>query len=210
MKTIKKVKVCGMTSAEQIRALAKLKVDYAGLIFYRESPRCVSEKLLPQEICVIQGIQKVGVFVDSSFTEIRTKVAAYQLDAVQLHGSESPEFCYRLQQRIPVFKAFHIKTAKDLIKTSDYSGACSTFIFDKAGKYYGGNGSPFDWQILNHFKGTTPFFLSGGICPDDHNKIQNFSHPKLAGIDLNSRFEISPGNKDINLLNYFLCQFNTD
>ncbi len=201
-----KTKVCGMTSAEQIKALADLNVDYAGLIFYEKSPRFVGNKLNPEEVRAIKSIKKVGVFVNATRQNIESAIATYQLDALQLHGDESPDFCNYFNRKLPVFKAFKIKSAEDVLAAEAYTDCCTYCLFDTAGKHHGGNGTQFDWSLLNHYKGETPFLLSGGIGPNDAQKINCFSHSKYSGVDLNSQFEIAPGQKNINTLNTFLCQ----
>lgn len=201
------LKVCGMTQSAQLNALIDLKVDYAGLIFYKKSARYVVPHLSPNAVKSFSGIQKIGVFVNAEKEEILNCVTQYGLNGVQLHGDESPKLCADLQEKgLIVFKAFRLQTAKDLIATTDYQEVCTRLLFDTAGKHYGGNGKSFNWQILENYRGTTPFILSGGIGPDSLIDLQKFTHPAWAGLDLNSKFETAPGDKNINLLKRFLCQ----
>ena len=198
------VKVCGMREAENIRAVEALGVDWMGFIFWEHSSRCVSQRpaYLPTRA------KRVGVFVDESLDVVCQHVEAFGLDVVQLHGSESPAYLRDLRSscdaRLLIVKAFSIATRDDLLLTSLYEGLADYFLFDTKGKSVGGNGEKFDWNVLNHYNGDTPFLLSGGIGPDDASRLSAFSHPRLAGIDLNSRFEISPALKNVELLKQFL------
>ena len=198
------VKVCGMREAENIRAVEALGVDWMGFIFWEHSSRCVSQRpaYLPTRA------KRVGVFVDESLDVVCQHVEAFGLDVVQLHGSESPAFLNDLRSlcdaRLLIVKAFSIATRDDLLQTSLYEGLADYFLFDTKAQLVGGNGRKFDWSVLAHYDGSTPFLLSGGIGPDDASRLSAFSHPRLAGIDLNSRFEISPAQKNVELLKQFL------
>lgn len=198
------VKVCGMREAENIRAVEALGVDWMGFIFWEHSSRCVSQRpaYLPTRA------KRVGVFVDESLDVVCQHVEAFGLDVVQLHGSESPAYLRDLRSscdaRLLIVKAFSIATRDDLLLTSLYEGLADYFLFDTKAQLVGGNGRKFDWSVLAHYDGSTPFLLSGGIGPDDASRLSAFSHPRLAGIDLNSRFEISPALKNVELLKQFL------
>ena len=198
------VKVCGMREAENIRAVEALGVDWMGFIFWEHSSRCVSQRptYLPEKA------KRVGVFVDESLDVVCQHVEAFGLDVVQLHGSESPTYLRDLRSscdaRLLIVKAFSIATRDDLLQTSLYEGLADYFLFDTKAQLVGGNGRKFDWSVLAHYDGSTPFLLSGGIGPDDASRLSAFSHPRLAGIDLNSRFEISPALKNVELLKQFL------
>ena len=198
------VKVCGMREAENIRAVEALCVDWMGFIFWEHSSRCVSQRpaYLPEKA------KRVGVFVDASLDVVCQHVEAFGLDVVQLHGSESPTFLHDLRKALAgdvlIVKAFSIATRDDLLQTSLYEGLADYFLFDTKAQLVGGNGRKFDWSVLAHYDGSTPFLLSGGIGPDDASRLSAFSHPRLAGIDLNSRFEISPAQKNVELLKQFL------
>ena len=193
------VKVCGMRDAENIREVEALGIDMMGFIFYPKSSRYVSE----QPAYLPQKCKRVGVFVNEDVENIKKIADNYALDFIQLHGHESIEDVQKLQDR-KVIKAFNIATKEDLDATVPYVGLVDYFLFDTKGPSVGGNGEKFDWSILDAYNGDTPFLLSGGIGPDDAERIKTFRHPKCIGIDLNSRFEIEPGIKDIVKLKTFL------
>ena len=198
------VKVCGMREAENIRAVEALGVDWMGFIFWEHSSRCVCQRpaYLPTRA------KRVGVFVDAPLDVVCQHVEAFGLDVVQLHGSESPAYLHDLRTALAgavlIVKAFSIATRDDLLQTSLYEGLADYFLFDTKAQLVGGNGRKFDWTVLAYYDGSTPFLLSGGIGPDDAARLSAFSHPRLAGIDLNSRFEISPALKNVELLKQFL------
>lgn len=195
------IKVCGMREEQNISDLEKLDIDWMGMIFWSGSKRYVSRppSRLPQRV------KKVGVFVDASLDDIRQHVSDYQLDIIQLHGHETPAFLEALKP-LTLIKAFNIADASDLEKTKAYEGIADYFLFDTKGKIVGGNGEKFDWTVLTAYEGATPFLLSGGIGPDDVQKVKQFHHQKCIGIDLNSRFESAPGLKDIVQLQTFIKQ----
>lgn len=198
------VKVCGMREAENIRAVEALGVDWMGFIFWEHSSRniCQRPAYLPEKA------KRVGVFVDAPLNVVCQHVETFGLDVVQLHGSESPAFLHDLRSscdaRLLIVKAFSIATRDDLLQTSLYEGLADYFLFDTKAQLVGGNGRKFDWSVLAHYDGSTPFLLSGGIGPDDASRLSAFSHPRLAGIDLNSRFEAAPAQKNVELLKLFL------
>ncbi|MBQ9649531.1 MAG: phosphoribosylanthranilate isomerase [Prevotella sp.] len=198
------VKVCGMRDAENIREVEALGIDLMGFIFWPKSSRYVSERpaYLPRQA------KRVGVFVDADIDDIRQRVQDYRLDFIQLHGHESPDFVRQLRSvcgDTAIIKAFNIATTEDLFQTESYEGLVDYFLFDTKGKSVGGNGEKFDWSVLDAYHGHTPFLLSGGIGPDDAERVTTFltSH-KCAGIDLNSRFELALGLKDIHQLKEFI------
>jgi len=198
------LKVCGMTESQNIRDVESLGVNLMGFIFWPKSKRAVREKpvYLPQQA------KRVGVFVDETIPNICSIADDYGLDLIQLHGNESPVYLTNLRrelhQDVRIIKAFNIATAKDLSQTLPYEDAADIFLFDTKGKMVGGNGEKFDWTVLCHYKGDVPFLLSGGIGPDDAGRVREFTHPKCIGIDLNSRFESTPGIKDVQKLKTFL------
>ena len=193
------IKVCGMRDAENICQVEALGIDMMGFIFYPKSSRYVSKhpEYLPTKC------KRVGVFVDEDVENIMKIADDYALDFIQLHGHESIEEVMKLQDW-NVIKAFNIATKEDLEKTAPYAGLVDYFLFDTKGPSAGGNGEKFDWSILDAYNDDTPFLLSGGIGPDDAERILNYHHPKCIGFDLNSRFEIEPGIKDIIKLKTFL------
>lgn len=197
------VKVCGMRDGDNIREAEQLSIDWMGFIFYPKSSRYVSEvpAYLPTKC------KRIGVFVDASTDEIIKKIHNFSLDAIQLHGNESPEqisHLLSLTSHLSIIKAFNIATAEDLKSTASYTGLADYFLFDTKGASVGGNGEKFDWSVLDSYEGETPFLLSGGIGPDDAARVSSFHHPKCAGIDLNSKFESSPAFKDVTTLSRFL------
>ena len=197
------VKVCGMRDGDNIREVEQLSIDWMGFIFYPKSSRHVSEvpAYLPTKC------KRVGVFVDASTDEIIKKIHDFSLDAIQLHGNESPEqisHLLSLTSQLSIIKAFNIATAEDLKSTASYTGLADYFLFDTKGQSVGGNGEKFDWSVLSNYEGDTPFLLSGGIGPDDAARVSSFRHPKCVGIDLNSKFESSPAFKDVTTLSRFL------
>jgi phosphoribosylanthranilate isomerase len=196
-----------MREAENIRRVEALGIDIMGFIFYPKSSRYVSARpaYLPKKC------KCVGVFVDSTIDDIRQHIADYSLDIIQLHGHESIDFIRSLRSlcgdSIAIIKVFNIATAADLAATSPYAGLVDYFLFDTKGPSAGGNGEKFDWSILEAYNGDTPFLLSGGIGPDDAatlNSQLSTLNSHCIGIDLNSRFEIEPGIKDIIKLKTFL------
>ena len=199
------IKVCGLTAPANIQAICHLGVDMLGFIFYPLSPRYVREKATTEELTALPLIQKrVGVFVNETKVEMLRIAKEYHLDCLQLHGQETPELCAELRHSFTVLKAFPIAEPSDFEQANNYEGCCDYYLFDTKGPYKGGNGVAFEWQILEAYSGDTSFFLSGGITPSDSNKINQINHPKLTGLDLNSRFETSPGVKNVALLEEFM------
>ena len=193
------IKVCGMREANNIREIEALGIDMMGLIFWPKSSRYVSEK--PDYLPIY--CKRVGVFVDEDIEQVKRTADEYQLDMIQLHGHEHPDYIRQLSGW-KVIKAFNIATAADFALTEAYEGVADIFLFDTKGKSVGGNGEKFDWSVLSEYRGETPFLLSGGIGPDDAGHVNKFCHKRCIGIDLNSRFETAPGFKDIMALRRFL------
>jgi phosphoribosylanthranilate isomerase len=192
-------KVCGMRAPENIAALLALQPDFLGFIFYPKSARYVGEELAVE---LLQGFpaatKKVGVFVNARPEPILAAVSRYHLDAVQLHGEESPQLCRQLkEQGLLVFKAFPVDEDFDFESLSAYEGCCDFYLFDTKGPHYGGNGRPFNWDVLKRYRFETPFFLSGGIDLEHAEQLKGLSLPALKGIDINSRFESGPALKDV-------------
>lgn len=196
-------KVCGMRDAVNIAEVADLTPNFMGFIFFEKSPRNVSGILQPHTLETIpEKIQKIGVFVNASIEFIETQIADYQLDGVQLHGDESAEMCrYFLEKEIIVLKAFSVDETFDFTNTKAYEGKVSFLLFDtKAPKGHGGHGVSFDWSLLENYTGKTPFLLAGGVSLENIEDVKQLTHPQFAGIDVNSKFEISPALKDIKQL----------
>lgn len=197
----KVIKVCGMHEGENIRETESLGIDMVGFIFYSKSPRCICEMpgYMPAHA------RRVGVFVNESRQTIQMYADRFGLDFIQLHGFESPEFCRSLQaDGFKLIKAFSVASPKDLQAVQDYEAFCKYLLFDTKGEKYGGSGNQFDWNILEAYNGDTPFLLSGGINPYSAKALREFRHPRLAGYDLNSRFETKPGMKDTERIRQFL------
>lgn len=198
------IKVCGITQLKQLQQLEALNIDFAGLIFYKESSRYVGDKLSKKDVKSADfDLKKVGVFVNPELIDVLDAIDEYGLDVVQLHGDENPEMCDDLSGEVEVIKAFRIKDNEaDIDKmVKDFDDVCDYYLFDKATDYsIGGTGKQFDWSILAKAKIEKPFFLSGGIGPEDAAKIKTFKHPDFFAVDINSRFEKEPGVKDMGLV----------
>ena len=198
-----------MRDSENIEELVKLAPDYIGFIFYDKSKRFVAD--FPK-VEILSTIKKVGVFVNEPVEVILDLVAKNKLDAVQLHGDESSEFCEELKtvfnHQIEIIKAFSVDKYFDFSITKEYESSCDLFIFDTKGGGYGGTGLKYDWTILNNYKGETYFLLSGGIGFNDIDIVNDFKHPKCIGVDLNSGFEDTPGLKNIKRLKEFIAEIN--
>jgi phosphoribosylanthranilate isomerase len=199
------IKVCGMKDPDNIRAVASLNPDYMGFIFYGKSPRYAGNldpvvvSQLPEKIC------KAGVFVNETTENILAIAKRYHLNAIQLHGNETVDNCEALRKTgLTVIKAFSVASVNDLKAGDAYQKSCDYLLFDTKTSLYGGSGQQYDWAILSGYHGQLPFFLSGGISIDDAAAILQIRHPKLAGVDLNSKFEIHPGLKDVEILKKFM------
>ncbi|ASZ11429.1 phosphoribosylanthranilate isomerase [Chitinophaga pendula] len=205
-----KIKVCGITRREDLRELIANKVDLAGFIFYEQSPRFAGNKLDARSVRELTGIQKVGVFVNAAKEQVLRTAADYQLDMVQLHGDESPEYCAAIREKIPVVKAFRVGANIDWDKEiAPYIPVTTYFLFDTASaKGYGGTGEQFDWSLLQHYPYQHPFFLSGGIGLEHTIALQQLDIPALYAVDVNSRFESSPGIKHIPQVAAFVKQIH--
>jgi len=200
-----KLKVCGMKYQDNIQEVATLQPDYLGFIFYEQSARHFDAHRIPE---ISNTIKKTGVFVDADLDFVIKKISKHNLKAVQLHGNEAPEYCKQLRgKNIEIIKVFSIKNEFDFSILKSYDDIVDYFLFDTKGKLPGGNGYVFDWTILNNYPSTTPFFLSGGIGLsqiDDINKFQKSEASKYCyALDVNSKFEIEPGLKNIEDLKKF-------
>ena len=199
-----KLKVCGMKFAENIQQVGELQPDYLGFIFYEKSKRNF-EGVIPK---LPESITKVGVFVNEYVDIVVSLVEEYQLDAVQLHGDESVEYIEKMKSYLPkieIIKVFGIKEDFNFDILKPYNEIVDYFLFDTKGKERGGNGIPFNWQVLENYNSEKPFFLSGGIGLEQVNeikKIRNTSLPIYA-LDVNSKFEIEAGIKNIEQLKEF-------
>lgn len=207
-----KLKVCGMKFPENIEQVAALQPDYMGFIFYGKSPRNF-EAYIPE---LPSGIKKTGVFVDASINIVLEKILKYHLSAVQLHGDETATYCAELRkelsdEKVEIIKVFSIKDHFNFEVLRRYEGIVDYFLFDTKGKNKGGNGYAFDWEILKNYPSDTPFFLSGGIGPEENLKIREFRQhlgnlgkaELLYAVDVNSRFETEPGYKNVEKVREF-------
>lgn len=203
-----KIKVCGMRDPENISGVIADMPDFIGFIFYPKSSRFVGFEPSTEVLAVVpKSIKKVGVFVDETPEKVMEICQNWNLDVVQLHGQETPEYCQQIQSfGIAVFKAFSLDEEFDFEKLKAYTGVCDYFLFDTKGHLPGGTGQKFRWQLLKNYRGDVPFFLSGGIEQDDFEAIKQFSHPQLFGIDINSGFEISPALKDVEKVRKFISE----
>jgi phosphoribosylanthranilate isomerase len=211
-----RVKVCGMTSASQVRQLDEMGVEFAGFIFYPRSPRYVYNHMPAAEIKRIRGnINKVGVFVNPTMEEVLSTVDSCGLYLAQLHGDESPKLCEKIADYITVVKAFRLTDDDNVLyKIKDYQDVVDMFLFDTEGAGYGGTGKKFNWQLLKGLNIRKPFFLSGGILPSDVEGLKEFQKESVAkdlfAIDINSKFEVAPGVKDIERVRKFIGELNVD
>jgi phosphoribosylanthranilate isomerase len=206
-----RVKVCGMTSAEQVTALDEMGVEFAGFIFYPNSPRYVQKQMKFEDIKRIKGkgINKVGVFVNAPVDDVLRAVDECGLYLVQLHGDETPKYCEKIADYVTVVKAFRLREEENVLwKIKDYRDIADMFLFDTEGAGYGGTGKKFNWEVLKGLNIAKPFFLSGGIGPDDVDAIAAFAKDTVAkdlfSLDINSKFETVPGIKNMHLINSFI------
>ena len=205
-----RVKVCGMTEIDQVKQLDAMGVDFAGFIFYPKSPRYVLRHLTGEQVKKAKlRLGKVGVFVNASYDEVMKQVDSYGLDMIQLHGDETPRLCEQLANYITVIKVFRLSENDPIdwmIKS--YQDACDMFLFDTEGAGYGGTGKKFNWDTLKGVSIDKLFFLSGGIEPADVERLRVFEREPVArkffAIDINSKFETSPGVKDLKKVRAFL------
>lgn len=203
MKEIK-VKVCGLTDPSNIAEIAILKPHFMGFILYEGSPRHVSlKKALTLTKNIPESIQKVGVLVNEPFDNALKIAQSGVFDLLQLHGNENIEYCKKLSRYIGIIKTFSISDILP-VNLSDYQAYCSMFLFDTAGEKSGGTGKMFDHRILSDYSLDTEYILSGGISPVDSTYIKSMQTDQMTGVDLNSRFEVNPGIKDIALLKNFI------
>lgn len=199
-----------MKYQDNIQHVAALQPDYLGFIFYKKSARHFNAASIPE---LSNTIKKTGVFVDADLDFVLQKINKHQLQAVQLHGKESFEYCKQLQNKnIEIIKVFSIKDAFDFNVLKPYEKVCDYFLFDTKGKHPGGNGYTFNWNVLNEYPSTKPFFLSGGLGLNEVEKIHEFLKSKASkycyALDVNSKFEIEPGLKHIENLKAFKKALN--
>jgi phosphoribosylanthranilate isomerase len=206
------IKVCGMCDPANVKEIAEVKPDFMGFIFFQHSPRYVGEK---PDISLFRNIppeiKKVGVFVNEDINRI-VDIANYsQADIVQLHGSESVDYCMRIRSTgLKIIKVFNIGLSLDKEALKPYLQVCDYFLFDTKADMPGGSGMKFNWSILDGYTLDKPYFLSGGIGPDDAGIIKAAENSGLIAVDINSRFEISTGIKDAALIKTFINELNNN
>ena len=192
-----KLKICGMKDEANIMEVASLKPDYLGFIFYEKSPRYVGDDFaLPDTLS--PDVLRVGVFVNETSSVILDKVSVYNLDYVQLHGNETPSQCAELGQLgLGIIKVFSVGDDFDFEVTKPYKNVVDYFLFDTKGKHYGGNAFIFNWDLLKQYDQEIPFFLSGGLSPENIQEVSKLNGMNIHALDVNSGVEASPGVKDI-------------
>ena len=207
-----KIKICGLRYGQNIDEMLALSPNYVGFIFYRKSKRFVGDSFNPQITDAIpEGVGKIGVFVNATAEEVIQQCDTYQLDYVQLHGDETPEYCQALKAKdLALIKAFRVDDEFDFNVLTPYKPYCSYFLFDTKGKNYGGNGIQFNWDILQNYDNELPLFLSGGIGEHDVEKIRALKGLNLHAIDVNSKFEILPAIKNMEMLTPFINKLRVD
>lgn len=205
-----RIKVCGMTDLQQMHQLGTMGVEFAGMIFYHKSPRFILKHLNGEMVKRAKlKVYKVGVFVNASYDEILNHVENFGLDMVQLHGDETPRFCEKVSDYIQTIKAFRIGEDENIPwKVKDYYDSCDMYLFDTLGAGYGGTGKKFNWEMLKEATINKPYFLSGGIEPGDAAAIKLFVKDETArnlfALDVNSKFEVLPGVKDMGMVRKFV------
>ena len=210
-----RIKVCGMTDMDQVQQLDEMGVEFCGFIFYPKSPRYLFKHVPASIVKKTKGhINKVGVFVNAETDEILRVVDDCGLYLVQLHGDETPRQCERISEYITTVKAFRISEQDNILwKIKDYKDVVDMFLFDTEGVGYGGTGKKFNWQMLKGLNIRKPFFLSGGIQPDDMDNLKDFAADPVAkdlfSIDINSKFELSPGIKDMEKVKNFVTKLKS-
>ena len=189
-----------MRDPENVRQLITLPIDYIGFIFYDKSPRYVGPNLHEDILTALKDshIKKTGVFVDMPADQLLERARVNELDVIQCHGDETPDYCVKIKEKgYTVIKAFRIGNEFDVRILNNYSGSCDYFLFDTYTKSYGGSGEQFDWNVLKKYEIRNHVFLSGGIDLDDAERIRTMSWLNIHAVDVNSRFETAPGIKNI-------------
>jgi phosphoribosylanthranilate isomerase len=204
------IKVCGMREQENILQIASCDIDILGFILYEKSARFIGYDFDSQIIASCSK-KTAGVFVNHPIEYVIQKQQTYLFDFLQIHGNESPEYCKKLQQQTNAYiiKAFLIDENFSDTLLQKYSPYCDYFLFDTKTEVYGGSGKKFNWNMLHSMNINKPFFLSGGITPNDIESIVDFKHSLLFGIDINSKFELQPALKNVNSVHTFAQQIKT-
>jgi phosphoribosylanthranilate isomerase len=198
------IKISGITEMKQLQQLDGLEIDFAGLIFYKESASYIGDKISKKELKKADfDLKKVGVFINPEMIDVLDAIDDYGLDAVQLDGDESPEICEDLSSEVEVIKTFRVVNGVDIDKlVAPYDAVCDYYLFDPGGlqENLAGTVKPFDWNLLTKAKIEKPFFLRGGFGIEDALRLKTFKHPDFFGVDINGRFEKSPGVKDMGMV----------
>ena len=207
-----KIKICGLKHPENIREVLALQPDYIGFIFYPASKRFI-DQLDAAWVTGLKGVKKTGVFVNADVSQIAASIDRYGFQAVQLHGSESPEYCAALRQireDVELVKAFGIGEHVDWAQLAAYEDVVDYYLFDTQSPIHGGTGVRFNWRLLDGYRYSKPFFLSGGIGSENIREALHLADDRLYALDLNSKFETEPGIKDIALLKRTLQTINDE
>jgi len=207
-----RIKICGLKDPENIKTVAALSPDYMGFICYDLSPRFIAD--IPAETLNVlpANINRAAVFVDEDAATINGLIDKFGFNTIQLHGNESPDFSNSFRHKITVIKAFGLSRDFNFEQLNNYIGKVDYLLFDTKTELYGGSGKTFDWDILNNYKLSIPFFLSGGLSLENLEEVGRIDHPQFYGVDLNSKFELSPGLKDIEKLKkaFNMLKYNTN
>jgi phosphoribosylanthranilate isomerase len=204
------IKVCGITNNRNLQEIARLGPDFMGFIFHGPSPRDVTSTIDQLHLNLIpSSVKKVAVTVDEPLEYVLEILKKYRFGAIQLHGNEEPEYCRRLMASYTVIKAFAMADSLPQ-RLQEYEGSCDYFLFDAKGRHAGGNGIKFNHEILGDYRLSTPWILSGGIGDSDLPLLTGYRFKGMAGVDLNSRFELSPGYKSITSLREFINKLRTN
>jgi phosphoribosylanthranilate isomerase len=204
-------KVCGITDMEQAHALEAMGVQYIGFIFYQASKRYALDKLSLSDLANFKplGAKKVGVFVNMELNELLQIVQSAGLDMVQLHGDEKPEYCAAVRAQVETVKVFRVGAA--VPDFAPFESVVDYFLFDTDSDLYGGTGQHFNWELIKGAEIPKPYFLSGGIGPNDIQGIQVMEKTKagktLLSLDINSQFELAPGVKNLEKIKTFIHAF---
>ncbi len=207
MEKKKLIKVCGMREATNIAEVSQLPIDFMGFILYPKSPRYIFKALGAIRTKLPTSIKKTAVSVNLSASLLIDLLSEFEFHAVQVHGKESAEYCQylkKIQPSLTIFKAVGVDSSFDFNSLSDFQNEIDYFLFDTKSDAHGGTGKKFSWHVLDNYVLEKPFFLSGGIGLDDANNLKNFNHPMCGGFDINSRFEISPGLKNVEAVKAFV------
>ena len=194
-----------MKYGPNIAEVSELKPDYMGFIFYSNSKRFVSNELDDKQLSTLKDIEKVGVFVNASLSEVLNTAKRFGFKTVQLHGDESPEYCKEVKDSgLKIIKAIQIGEGFDFDRLRAYEKVCDFFLFDTKSESYGGTGKKFNWNILKKYNNKVPFFFSVGIDLEDAGEIKKLTGLNIHAIDINSKFEITAGQKDAKKIKTFI------